>query len=126
MSSRHRGLSRSEEERARLGAHPHGHRKPSSSGSSHRSRSAHSSSVAPEVGIAEEVPGRPLSANYALRPLPPPPSPTRYHFGCLLRSSLPPMPSSLVEKINCAGSRASHHANSKGLPSGEDVRPIYP
>lgn len=126
MSGRHRRSSRSEEERVRSESHLHSHRKPSNGGSSHRSRSAHSSSVVAEDGCAEKVSGRPLSANYALRPLPSPPSPPRYHFGCLLRSSLPPMPPSLVAKINSTGSRASQFTNSKVLPSGGDVRSIHP
>ncbi|KAL5112466.1 Kinesin-like protein KIF26A [Taenia crassiceps] len=123
MSSRHRRSSKSEEERAQLESHPHSHRKPNGCGGSHRSRSAHSS-VAAEDRSAEKASGRPLSANYALRPLPPPPSPPRYHFGCLLRGSLPPMPSGLIAKINSTGLRASQLTNPKAPPSGGDVKVI--
>lgn len=123
MSSRHRGSSRSEEERARLGSHPHNHRRPSSGGGTHRSRSAHSS-VTTENRSAKVASGRPLSAHYALRPLPPPPSPSRSHFGCLLRTGLPPIPPELAAKISSAGSRPPHFANSKTFPSGGDVKVI--
>lgn len=123
MSSRHRGSGKSDEERSYFGSHLHGHRRPSGSnngGGNHRSRSAHSPSSS-QAGSSRSS-GRPLSASYAQRPLPPPPQLPRYHFGCLLRNSLPPMPPGLIAKSSLSGSR---FGGSKLPPSAGDVSLIF-
>nr|CDS30158.1 kinesin protein kif26a [Hymenolepis microstoma] len=122
ISSRHRGSWKSDEEHSQFGSHLNGHRRTNGSsngGSNHRSRSAHSPSSS-QAGSRRSS-GRPLSASYAHRPLPPPPQLPRYHFGCLLRNNLLPMPPGLVAKSNLSGSR---FIASKVSPSAGDVKVI--
>ncbi|VDD80792.1 unnamed protein product [Mesocestoides corti] len=107
MSGRFRGSGNGEDHQNRF--------------TSHRGSSSHSiGTLTPE---GEKESGRSLSANYSLRPLPPPPPP-RYHFGCLLRNGLPPMPPGLMAKCNTSGSRGTQFGIVNLTSSAGDVKVI--